>query len=304
MKTKQKKYLMVLSILFVALMLVSCVKTDYSGGNNIIEPSEVKNEIGKENVIIVDARSTEDYNKGHIKGAIHLEPSELSTSTPIPGMLRSKDDVEKVLSSKGISNDSILYVYDNNGGVFASRVWWTLKGYGHENIKVINNGEKGLVSENIELSLEEPNLSETSYSATDFQANMIIDLEEMKKITSDENSQVTIIDVRSTAEFDEGAIPKAILYPHTKNLYTDGAFKSANNIYLSYNDIGLERDDVIILYCKTSFRATQTALLLQEAGFTNVKVYDGAWEEWSKEFPVEKENNQQEEKPVTPTDAS
>lgn len=303
MKIKQKKYLMVLSILFVALMFVSCVKTDYSGSQSIIEPSEVKNEIGKENVIIVDARSAEDYSKGHIKGAIHLEPSELTTTRPIPGMLRSKDDIEKVLSSKGIANNSILYVYDNNGGIYASRVWWTLKGYGHENIKVINNGEKGLVSEKVELSLEVTELPETSYSATDFSESMIVDLEEMKKMTSDENSQAKIIDVRSTAEFDEGAIPKAILYPHTKNLYTDGAFKSAKNIYLSYNDIGLERDDLIILYCKTSFRATQTALLLQEAGYTNVKVYDGAWEEWSKEFPVEKEE-QQEKEQVTITDAS
>lgn len=304
MKIKQKKYLMVLSILFVALMLVSCVKTDYSGSSNIIEPSEVKTEIGKENVIIIDARSLEDYNKGHIKGAVHLEPSELSTTRPVPGMLRSKEDIEKVLSQKGISNDSILYVYDNNGGVFASRVWWTLKGHGHENIKVINNGEKGLVSENIELSLEVPSLPETSYSATDFSESMIVDLEEMKKITSDENSQAKIIDVRSTAEFDEGAIPKATLYPHTKNLYTDGAFKSARNIYLSYNELGLDKDDEIILYCKTSYRATQTALLLKEAGYTNVKVYDGAWEEWSKEFPVDKVEQKQEEQQVTITDAS
>lgn len=304
MKIKQKKYLMVLSILFVALMFVSCVKTNYSGSNNIIEPSEVKNEIGKENVIIVDARSIEDYNKGHIKDAIHLEPSELSTTRPVPGMLRSKADIEKVLSSKGITNDSILYVYDNNGGVYSSRIWWTLKGYGHENIKVINNGEKGLISENVELSLEVPSLPQTSYSATDFSESMIVDLEEMKMLTSDEGSQAKILDVRSTAEFDEGAIPKAILYPHTKNLYTDGAFKSARNIYLSYNDIGLDRDDLIILYCKTSFRATQTAILLEEAGYTNVKVYDGAWEEWSKEFPVEKEETQQEQKQVTTTDAS
>jgi thiosulfate/3-mercaptopyruvate sulfurtransferase len=288
---------MILSILFVALVFASCTKTEYTESNNIIEPSEVKNEIGKANVIIVDARSKEDYDKGHIKGAIHLEASELSTTRPIPGMLRSKADIEKVLSNKGISNDAILYVYDNNDGVFASRVWWTLKGYGHENIKVINKGEKGLIEAKVELSLEATSLPKTSYSAKDFQENKVVNLEEMKKITSDEKSKTCIIDVRSTAEFDEGAIPKAILYPHTKNIYTDGAFKSTRNIYLSYNELGLKREDLIILYCKTSFRATQTALLLEEAGFTNVKVYDGAWEEWSKEFPTEK----QVEKPVTTT---
>ncbi|PKM51919.1 MAG: hypothetical protein CVV02_04730 [Firmicutes bacterium HGW-Firmicutes-7] len=298
---KLKKYIMVLSLLFVVLMFASCTQTAYTQSNNIIEPGEVKNEIGKAQIIVVDARSKEDYDKGHIKGAIHLEPSELSTTRPVLGKLRSKEDIEKVLSSKGVSNESILFVYDNNGGVNASRVWWTLKGFGHEQIKVINKGEKGLLEEKIEVSLEVPTLAKTTYVAADFNDGMIVELEEMKIITSDENSQVRIIDVRSTAEYDEGAIPKAILYPHTKNLYTDGAFKSGKNIYLSYNDFGLDKDDPIILYCKTSFRATQTAVLLEEAGFTNVKVYDGAWEEWSKDMPQEKK----EEKQVTTTqDAS
>lgn len=301
MKSNKNKYLLFLSILLVSLIFVSCVKTEYIGSNNIIEPNEVKNEIGKDDVIIVDARSKEDYEKGHIKDSINLNPLELSTKDPLPGMLLPKKEIERVLSRKGISNDSIIYVYDNNDGVNASRLWWTLKAYGHDQIKVINKGEKGLVEAELDLSKEVPKLERTSYVAKDLNENMLVDLDTMKNITQDDTSDVFIIDTRSKAEYDEGAIPGATLYPHTKNLYSDGSFKSAKNIYLSYNELGINRETPIVLYCKTSFRAAQTALLLEEAGFTNVKVYDGAWVEWSMDMPVEK---QEEPIVMTPQDGS
>ncbi|GKT30917.1 hypothetical protein ADUPG1_001750, partial [Aduncisulcus paluster] len=56
---------------------------------------------------------------------------------------------------------------------------------------------------------------------------------------------------------------------------------SGRTIELNYKDLGFDKDDEIILYCKSSFRAAQTAVLLEEAGYSNVKVYDGAWLEWS-----------------------
>ncbi len=76
------------------------------------------------------------------------------------------------------------------------------------------------------------------------------------------------------------------MYPHTKNLYSDGTFKSARDTYLDYNDLGISKTEPVILYCKSSYRATQTLLLMEEAGYENVKVYDGAWLEWStKDMP-------------------
>lgn len=279
----------ILSLVFVLVaMLSGCDNTRYVESKNIIEASELSKQLGNSNVIVIDARSKEDYNKGHLDGAISLTADELSIKEPFPGLIASKEQVEKVLCSKGISNDSTLYIYDNKGGVYSARVWWVLKAYGHENVKVINNGQKALELEKMKMSLDIPKLVATSYEAKEIDKDMLVDKEYVKAVISNEN--IKIIDVRSAAEYDEGAIPKAILYPHTKNLYTDGSFKSSKNIYLSYNELGLKRDDEVILYCKTSFRATQTALLLKEAGFTNIKVYDGAWVEWSNgDMPVEEE---------------
>ena len=86
----------------------------------------------------------------------------------------------------------------------------------------------------------------------------------------------------------QGVCSFAINY--TENLYKDGAFKSKRTIELNYKDLGLNKDDEIILYCKSSFRATQTAALLMEAGFEKVKVYDGAWLEWQNQGMPKKES--------------
>ncbi|WBW98860.1 sulfurtransferase [Oceanirhabdus sp. W0125-5] len=290
---KTKKPVVLLFALLLSLVLVGCNKTAYINSNNISEPSELKEALTQQNTVIIDARSAEEYAKGHLKGSINLTAGELTINEPVKAMLAPQEQINKVLSSKGISNDSNIFIYDNSGGVYSSRVWWTLKLYGHENVKVINNGVNAILDNDFELSLDIPSIKETNYEAKEVNSSYIATIDDVKKAIDDEDT--TIIDVRSRAEFDEGAIPTAILYPHTKNLYSDGAFKSTRDTYLNYNDLGLKKDQSIILYCKSSFRATQTALLLEEAGYTNVKIYDGAWLEWStKDMP------KADKKPSTP----
>lgn len=262
------------------LSLAGCMSTSYDQGVHVTEAEKLKTVISEPDVVVIDARSPEDYGKGHLQGAINLPPSELTVGTPVSGLIAPKAQVEKVLGEQGISNSTKLYIYDNNGGVNGSRLWWVLKVYGHEQVFVINNGETAVVAAGLPLTADVPARTQAAYTAKDKNPLMIASLDEVKAITEG-TSQAKLLDVRTLAEFDEGAIPEALLYPHTKNLYKDGTFRSARDIYLNYKDLGLNREDEIILYCKTSFRATMTALLLNEAGYTNVKVYDGAWAEWS-----------------------
>lgn len=297
---KTKKQIVLLIALLLSIVFVGCNNTTYSGSNNIAEPSELKEALEQPNTVVIDARTPEDYAKGHLKGSINLTAGELTINEPVNAMLAPQEQISKVLSSKGISNDSNILIYDNSGGVYSGRVWWTLKLYGHENVKIINNGVKAILDNDFELSLDVPDVNVTNYETKEVNNSYIATIDDVKKAIDDEAT--TIIDVRSRSEFDEGAISTAILYPHTKNLYVDGSFKSERDTYLNYNDLGLKRDDSIILYCKSSFRATQTALLLEEAGYTNVKVYDGAWLEWStKDMPkAEKKPSV----PITSQDAS
>lgn len=289
MAKKQLSIGLLVFSLFIMLTLSACgIDTTYPGTMNVVEASKVGEEyLSSPKVIVIDARGQEAYDKGHLKDAIQLSPAELVVDTPVPNTLAGKDQVEEVLSDKGISNDSIVYIYDENGGVNAGRVWWTLKVYGHENVMIVNGGASALVNEGLEITKEVPAATKSKYVAKEANQSMMVTFEEVKAQAESPTENVKILDVRSVAEYEAGFIPGALLYPHTKNLYQDGTFMSSRDIGLFYKDLGLEKDDTIILYCKTSFRATQTAALLQEAGYENVKVYDGAWLEWESKMGVQ-----------------
>ncbi len=213
-----------------------------------------------------------------------------------------KAKVQRVLSAKGISNDSVVYIYDDNGGVNAFRIWWTMKLYGHENVKVINGGFAAIGKAKLNGTDSATELTPSDYVAEEVNQDLIIDFEALQLITEDEEATVKIIDVRSPAEYDAGNIPGSILYPHSKNLYKDGTFMSARDMYLFYLDKGFEREDDIVLYCKSSFRATQTMALLEEAGFENLRVYDGAWLEWEANGGAS--DSPEDKAPVTTQDGS
>ncbi|MCH4888444.1 sulfurtransferase [Acidaminobacter sp. JC074] len=272
-----------LSLVLVLLMvigLMACNDTSFDDAMNVIEAEEVGQVYLDGSVIVVDARGEEAYNTLHLKDAICIDPSELLVDKPVPATVAPKAKVQRVLSKKGITNDSTVYIYDDNGGVNAFRIWWTMKLYGHEDVKVVNGGFEALGNLGLTASTSETVLEPAEYVAKDADESLIIDFEALEAITQDENTNVKIIDVRSPAEYDAGNILGSILYPHSNNLYSDGTFMSARDMYLFYKDKGFEKDDEIVLYCKSSFRATQTMALLEEAGFTNMKIYDGAWLEW------------------------
>lgn len=282
MPRKLKQATLFIIVVVLLLATVACNQTAYTSSANIVEASEMTAMMANPDTVVIDARPAEDYAKGHLKGAISLTPDLISVNEPVPNLIAPAEQVATVLGEHGIGNQTTVLIYDNNQGVSAGRIWWVLKTYGHAQVKVVNNGEAAITKAGLSMTQDIPAVTAVTYTAGVL--NDAIYATQAEVIAAIEGTMPAIIlDVRSAEEFAEGAIPNARLYPHTKNLYTDGSFKSAQNIWLDYHDLGLNRDDAIIVYCKTSFRASQTILLLTEAGFTNVQVYDGAWVEWSAE---------------------
>lgn len=277
---KLRKLSLLLMVFVLVAALVACNNTSYEGSKNIAEVSEIADLYKSGDVIIIDARGEEAYAQGHLENAICLAPSELVVDKPVAATVAPKAKVERVLGSKGITANDTVYIYDDAGGVYAARVWWTMKLYGHENVKVINGGSKAIVKAGLDITSKEATLPAATYVAQEANADMIADFDAVTAITEAEDTNVVILDTRSTAEYEAGRIPGAVLYPHTNNLYKDGTFMSSRDLELFYTDKGLTKDTPMVLYCKSSFRATQAYLVLKEAGYEDVKVYDGAWIEW------------------------
>lgn len=250
-------------------------------GQYIIEAKAVPGFISQGNTVVVDTQKPEDYDAGHLKGAVNISREDIVINKPVENMLAPKEKIEAVLGNNGISNDTLVIVYDNNNNMDAARFWWTLVVYGHEKVKVVSGGIKALQAAKLELSTEKASVTPVKYSAKDKNNNMIATIDEVKAQVDDPKKGFILLDTRNQEEFNQGTIPGSVLIDYAENNYKDGTYKSIQDIKIQYIENKITPDKTVIMYCKTSIRAAQTYLALYNAGYRSLKLYDGAWLEWS-----------------------
>ena len=84
-----------------------------------------------------------------------------------------------------------------------------------------------------------------------------------------QDSDYTLIDVRTQDEFDLGHIDSAI----NLDFYSE----------TFHNDIlSLPKNETIVLYCRTNNRSSKTATILKENGYKDILVIRGGITEWVK----------------------
>ena len=90
---------------------------------------------------------TSVYEQGHIAGAVGWNwQSQLQQS--VRRDLVSKEEMEQLLRTSGINNNTTVVLYGDNNNWFACWAFWQLKYYGHDNVKVMNGGRTKWVAEN------------------------------------------------------------------------------------------------------------------------------------------------------------
>jgi Rhodanese-related sulfurtransferase len=261
-------------------------------GKNIITAKEAVKLIKDNKAVLVDVQTKEEYGKAHIKGAVSVSLEDITQNVPYPNMLASKGKIEETFKNAGISNDSIVIAYDNSANMNAARLWWTGMIYGFENIKVISGGIKALEEEKLDITADVPAVTKGNFTAKDKNDNMLATLSQVKEQVNNPDADVILLDTRTEKEYKEGTIPGSILFDYAENNYSDGTYKSVQNILIQYKEKKITPDKTIIMYCKTSIRGAQTYLALYNAGYRNMKLYDGAYVEWSSipSLPIQKED--------------
>lgn len=90
---------------------------------------------------------------------------------------------------------------------------------------------------------------------------MNITAEEAKRIMDDTEGYL-ILDVRAQEEYDEGHIPGAVVIPHTE-------VEARAEAELP------DKEQVILVYCRSGRRSKLAAQALADLGYTNVKEFGG-----------------------------
>ncbi|RKP44107.1 sulfurtransferase [Cohnella endophytica] len=249
-------------------------------------------------IVIVDCRFTMGkpdagrtaYEEEHIPGAVYLD-LERDLSAPVEedghGGRHPLPDIAELaarLGKVGISNESRVVAYDDQGGAMASRLWWLMKYLGHENVFVMEGGFTAWKNAGLLTSSEQKVLIPARFLAT-VQHNMLVEVEEVRESLG--KAGVVLVDSREAPRYRgevepldrvAGHIPGARNFFWAEGRRADGTWKSADEQRERF--ASLSQEDEIIVYCGSGVTATPNVLALREAGFVRVKLYAGSWSDW------------------------
>jgi len=254
-------------------------------------------------VFIEVDEDTSAYDGGHIAGAVKLD-WKADLQDQVRRDFISKEQFEKLLGERGISNDDTVVLYGGNNNWFAAYAYWYFKLYGHQNVKLLDGGRKKWELDGRELSKETVERAPTTYTAADQDTS----IRAFRDETIDAIGVKNLVDVRSPDEFAgrllapahlpqeqaqrAGHIPTAINIPWSKAANEDGTFKSDDELRALYGAAGLDDGKDTIAYCRIGERSSHTWFALHELlGHQNVKNYDGSWTEYGSlvGVPIEKD---------------
>jgi thiosulfate/3-mercaptopyruvate sulfurtransferase len=276
------KKIISISILFV--FILSGLNTNAQA---LISAKDLAVKMKDKNTVVICADKADKYKKIHIKGAINIPYNSLNSSSF--GKLKSSTDIAKILGDAGVSNTNLIVVYDDGAGKYAGRLYWVLKYMGASNVKMLNGGYKSWYAARKPYSKTTTTLSPKTFTKS-LKYAYYANIDKVK------SGDYLLVDVRPVEEYNGtsdksqgGHIPGAVNLPYDKVLNSNGTFKSKSEIASIVNAAGITSSKKIILYCKTSVRAGVVFLALKSIlGYSTVKVYDGALNEWIKSNSVEK----------------
>jgi thiosulfate/3-mercaptopyruvate sulfurtransferase len=257
------------------------------------------------NIRIVEA--DEDvllYDIGHIPGAIKLD-WHVDLQNPVNRDFVDKAGFEKLLSEKGIANDSLVVLYGDRNNWYATYTFWLFRYYGHEKAVVLNGGRAKWEAENREYTKDAPSFPATNYVAKDADESIRAYRDDVLGFVK--SGSGALVDVRSPQEYSgevihmagypqEGAqraghVKGAKSIPWAKAANADGTFKSPEELKELYGAEGITGDKPVISYCRIGERSSHTWFVLTYLlGFDNVRNYDGSWTEYGSlvNVPIEK----------------
>ena len=250
----------------------------------------------KRGAIIWDVRSAQDYAKGHLPGAVNVgEVAQVLRDSNTEDFLAT-DRIEKILGPAGIDPGREIVVYSSRGAWNSYFGLYTMQYFGGTRAYVYHGGIDDWRAAGNAISTDTTRLPPVSLKLS---TNDSVAVSTAQVIAQLKNPNVQIIDARTPGEFRGedirairgGHIPGAINIPYEMNWVdpetpaklakkqvadnSGMSLKPAAQLQALYANLDPNKETIV--YCQSGARASETAGVLQQLGFRNVKVYDSSW---------------------------
>ena len=266
----------------------------------LVNADWVKANVGKENVVVLDIRDkikdTDLGDKPYIANAVVAPYASAGWRTEVngvPGMLPPLDQITKLIGDLGIDNDDHVVIVpggtDSTDFGGATRVYWTFKYLGHDQVSILDGGWRQYDAAEGE-RVAEPVKPEPDKFEYELQENLLATTEEVEAALK---SGVKLVDGRPVEQFEgkskspvvrvEGTIPGAVNIKHG-DLYSAeyAQFVAPETVKALAEGVGLAENEENIAFCNTGHWASIAWFGLSEVlGNKNTSMYDGSMAEWT-----------------------
>jgi thiosulfate/3-mercaptopyruvate sulfurtransferase len=272
----------------------------------IVTTDWLEDNLGQEELVIIDIRSADEYAADHIPNSINIP-----FVVPFSAWITMRDDLLlevpdvadlfNVIGSAGIRRDSLVVIVTTTANppdppyplANATRVADTLIYAGVKNVAILDGGYPKWKAEGKPTDTEVPNVTPVTYRGRVNEA-MFVPIEYVRKHIG----KTVIIDARDADVYfgvtiepfadKAGHIPSAKSLPTPWMWKSDGTYKDQEILSaMASGVIGRHKAKEIIIYCGVGgYASSWWFVLTQVLGYENVKLYDGAAQEWVRYYDM------------------
>ena len=286
-------------IAVILLSLISFGGAAWAQSGTIVDLQYVK-AAQQRGAIIWDVRASNQYLEGHIPGAINF--GDIGTVLRDPNREDFIDlaEINAIFNKAGLDIYKEIVVYGSRGNPYSYFGLFTIHYFGGKQAKVFHDGIDGWADAGLPIEKTSSTLASINIKLAP-QENLVVSNEQMRKLYN--NQSVQVVDARTFNEFKGndirairgGHIPGAISIPYEQN-WKDPATgsKLAKKEVKTNAGMSLKTKDELnalyakldpnietAVYCQSGVRAAETATVLQNLGYKNVKIYDSSWLGWA-----------------------
>ncbi len=235
------------------------------------------------------------WHEGHLPGSIylHLDRDLCGAKTGPDGAFRGRHPLPerrgfaRTLARCGITPDTRVVALDDQGGVYASRLWWMLRWMGHADVAVLDGGLGAWTAAGGPLTTA----ASTRPAAPDYPERPplvgVVDATTLGR----QLGTLALVDARAGERFrgevepidkTAGHIPGASNRFFKDNLGADGRFKPADQLRAEFSALlGPRPGPEVVHQCGSGVTACHNLLAMEHAALPGTLLYPGSWSEWS-----------------------
>ncbi|PZG18250.1 sulfurtransferase [Spongiactinospora gelatinilytica] len=237
------------------------------------------------------------YREGHIPTAVFCDlDTDLAAPPTPPGPggrhpLPGPADFQAAMRRLGVSGSRPVIVYDDADSTAAARAWWTLRYFGHPDVRVLDGGFRAWTASGLPVETTTPDVPPGDFTASPGGMPLLA----AEQAGAFPASGV-LLDARAPERYRgetepidpvAGHIPGAVNAPTAANVDEAGRFLPPDRLKVRFEGLGVTPGTPAGAYCGSGVTAAHEVLALHLAGIP-AALYVGSWSDWitSPERPV------------------